>query len=118
MPEKLQSLASALRTIELQLGGSIKAVSESEPRVVEMLQEHRTNLARLARELDEQARVVSAIDVTVADRMNNFLMTIQTVSDRLRDMDVDHDIRDQLRMTIDHGRATVSQIRKTLAQMI
>jgi len=118
MPERLQSLASSLRAVELHLGASIDRLREVvSPELLAPLHEHRANLVRLAGDIDEQSRAVSAIDALVADRMNNFLMTVQTVSDLLRDVPIEHDIREHLRMTVDHGRTTVSHIRKVLAEL-
>jgi hypothetical protein len=70
----------------------------------------------VALDVAAHADAVEDIDRTVSDRMNNFLMMVQTVSDRLRDT-VPAEIRDHLRMTVEHGRASVSSIRKALATL-
>jgi len=117
MPEKLRVLAGTVRKLEVELGACISQLrSGAEDAVLTTLERNRQRLGDLASDLDSHATIVETIDMTVADRMNNFLMAVQTVSDRLRGS-TSPEVHDQLRSTVEHGRATVTQIRKSLARM-
>jgi hypothetical protein len=117
MAQKLRTLAANLRAAELSVATSVARLrNEGERTAIDALDAHCADLRRMASEVEQHARTITAIDMVVADRLNNFLMAILTASERLRDQGV-ADIREQLRITVDHGRAAVAHIRKSLADM-
>lgn len=109
MPERLRSIASGLRAMNVNLACSAEDSAA--------LQQARERLAELAAEIDQHAEAVVVVDRTVADRMNNFLMSVQTACDLLRGSNVSSDVCQHLRLTVEHGRVAVSDIRRALAMM-
>jgi len=120
MPERLRHIASTLRTINVHLATSVAALrthgDEGTPEVLE-LQSAGERLAQLAFDLDAHADGIDVVDRTVADRMNNFLMSVQTASDLLRGNGEQPDVRNHLRLTVEQGRSTVSDIRRALSML-
>src|SRR5689334_2206949 len=106
MPERLRSIASVLRAMNASLRTSGQAESS------EALQRACERLAELAAEIEEQAEAVIVVDRTVADRMNNFLMAVQTACDLLRNENGSSDVCHHLRQTVERGRSAVTDIRR------
>jgi len=116
MPEPLRSIASVLRAMNAHLAYSADSLRTSgEAESSDAIRRACERLAELAAAIEEQAEAVVVADRTVADRMNNFLMSVQTAYDLLRNENGSSDVCHHLRQTVERGRSAVTDIRRVLS---
>ncbi len=119
----LQSLASRLRHLDFEIAQRVHQLRNGhDPApIAEALDSVRNEMSIIANELMHNASSLSGVDGVIADAMNNVLMSIQTVCDRLRDRTVSsgaiREVHDQLRDTIESGRSLVTRIRQVIGKM-
>ncbi|HEX8152647.1 MAG TPA: hypothetical protein VF698_05950, partial [Thermoanaerobaculia bacterium] len=115
MYRDLISLTDALRAAQARAEAMTGQLSTADAdKMRRALDEQRLLLAELSEYAAKLEERLTQVHDTVADRMNNVLMCVQTVSDLLRrppTPDAAEDLRQRLQTTVETGRDAVRRIR-------
>ena len=121
MYRDLISLTDALRAAQARAEAMTGQLSTADAdKMRRALDEQRLLLAELSEYAAKLEERLTQVHDTVADRMNNVLMCVQTVSDLLRrppTPDAAEDLRQRLQTTVETGRDAVRRIRAGLADL-
>lgn len=116
---ELRALAAALRMTHERAEALTHEMlpPESAEKVRRIFDEQRSLLVELSRRLETLDQRVEHVNDTVADRLNNVLMSVQTVSDLLRrspTLTQADEICQRLQTTVETGRDAMKKIKAGL----
>ena len=120
----LHALAAALGALQREADSLAQRTplsnDEASVRLHSIHAEERRVLDDLRSSLDDHAVKINRLEDLIADRFNNVLMSVQTISDRMRRLEPSDNVeqlREQLTETISVGRETMQLIRRDLEAM-
>ena len=121
MSRDLISLTTALRAAHARAEAATDALSSDDATMMRAaLDDERLLLNELSDYVADLEERLLQVHDTVADRMNNVLMSVQTVSDLLRRAptpDTAEDLRQRLQTTVETGRDAMRRIRAGLEEL-
>ena len=112
----LLSLALAVQDAHARLAASADDLPEN-GRI--LVAEVKRRLDVLVEELRNREQQLSELHETLADRMNNLLMSIKTASDMLRNGNGESaaHVRERLDTSVENGRQSVKRLRDSLTNL-
>ena len=112
----LLALALSVQDAHARLVATADALPEEARFLIEEVDKRLKLMVATLREREEQ---LDNLHDTIADRINNLLMSIRTCSDLLRNGDGQSTdgVRDRLDTTVDNGRQTVKQLWEALGNV-
>jgi hypothetical protein len=115
--ETLLQVAKSLRDVNRRLSAAGQHSLEDRA----LIEREAALIARLVSDLETREKAVAACSHTLADRLNNMLMGLQTVADQLRSMDDKSPTArfgSQLEQIIRSGRETLKALRQAVAELV
>jgi predicted lipoprotein len=111
----LLALALSVQDAHARLVATADALPEEARFLIEEVDKRLKMMVATLREREQQ---LDTLHDTIADRINNLLMSIRTCSDLLRNGDPQiTSVRERIDTTVENGRQTVKQLRDALGNV-